>query len=249
MALPPPLTRVWRRFVPAAVRRGLRRRLRPPGGPRFGNLRRLAPVSRRFGFDRGQPIDRHYIEGFLAEHAEDVRGRVLEVGDDGYTRRFGGDRVDRSDVLNVHPTPTATFVDDLATGLTLPAAAFDCVILTQTLHLIYDVRAAAGTVHRILKPGGVLLVTVPGISQIDAGAWRDTWFWSFTPAALERVLVETFGSGRARVRGHGNVLAACAFLHGLASAELSRRELAHVDPLYPLLVVGRARKAEGVGGP
>ena len=50
----------------------------------------LEPVSRSFGFDRGTPVDRRYIEQFLARHAAAIRGDVLEVGDDGYTRRFGG---------------------------------------------------------------------------------------------------------------------------------------------------------------
>ena len=143
----------------------------PLGGARFGNLRRVVPISRYFGFDRGQPVDRHYVERFLARHAADVRGRVLEVGDDSYTRQFGGDRVTVRDVLHVNEhNPQATIVDDLASGERIPSDAFDCVILTQTLHLVYDIQAAVRTLHRILKPGGVLLLTVPGISQLDSGS-------------------------------------------------------------------------------
>ena len=48
-------------------------------------------LSRDFGFDRGTPIDRYYIESFLSTHASDIRGHVLEVADNTYTRRFGGD--------------------------------------------------------------------------------------------------------------------------------------------------------------
>jgi hypothetical protein len=46
-----------------------------------GDLRRLTPLSRCFGFDRGKPVDRYYIENFLASRAGDVRGRVLEIAD------------------------------------------------------------------------------------------------------------------------------------------------------------------------
>ncbi len=60
---------------------------------RFGSLHRLKPVSRLFGFDRGQPIDRYYIEHFLQSHVNDIRGRVLEVGDRDYMCKFGGNRV------------------------------------------------------------------------------------------------------------------------------------------------------------
>src|SRR5215207_7533889 len=107
---------------------------------RMGYRRRLVPASRCFGFDRGTPIDRHYIESFLARHAEDVRGRVLEVGDDGYTRRFGG-AVRSVDIVDIDAgNPRATLVGDLADPATLPREAFDCIICTQTLMLMYDVR-------------------------------------------------------------------------------------------------------------
>jgi hypothetical protein len=79
----------------------------------FGNIRRVTPISRHFGYERGMPIDRYYIEQFLAEHAGDIRGRVLEIGDDSYTRQFGGDQVTVRDVLHVtEGNPLATFVGD-----------------------------------------------------------------------------------------------------------------------------------------
>src|SRR5215210_7162112 len=56
--------------------------------PVFGSLRRVTPLSRYFGFDRGLPIDRYYIENFLARQAEDIHGRVLEIGDNSYTQRY-----------------------------------------------------------------------------------------------------------------------------------------------------------------
>ena len=74
-----------------------------PGQMDLGDLRRLAPLSREFGYDRGQPVDRYYIEAFLAASSGLIRGRVLEIGDRSYTERFGGDRVTQSDVLNVNP--------------------------------------------------------------------------------------------------------------------------------------------------
>jgi len=211
----------------------------PPGAVRFGDLRRLTPMSRAFGFDRGQPVDRHYIENFLGRNASDIRGRVLEVGDATYTHRFGGALVSRSDVLHVNNgNPDATIVADLAHGHAIPSGAFDCVILTQTLHLVYDVRAAAATLRRILAPHGTCLITVPGISQIDSGTWRDSWYWAFTPASLRRVLAESFGTN-VDVHAFGNVLTASAFLYGLSASELTSEELAVADASYPVIVAAR----------
>ena len=221
------------------------------GGPRvervdFGNLRRLEPVSRHFGFDRGLPVDRYYIEAFLGRHAADVRGRVLEVGDDAYTRRFGDGRVTRRDVLHVDAKdPNATIVADLAAGDAIPGAAFDCVILTQTLHLVYDVRAALATLRRILRPGGTLLATFPGLSQLPYDVWRDTWYWGFTTRAARRLFAEAFPDAEIEIESHGNVLAATAFLQGIATEELERFELDHRDPSYELLITARVRTPGG----
>jgi SAM-dependent methyltransferase len=191
---------------------------------RFGDLRRLKPISRVFGFDRGLCIDRYYIENFLAKHAEDIRGHVLEIGDDTYTRRFGGDRVARSDVLHVQEgNPKATIVADLTCADSIPSDTFDCIIFTQTLQFIYDVRAAIRHLYRILKPGGVLLATFPGISQIsryDMDRWGD--YWRFTTLSARRLFEEVFPPGNVTVRAYGNVLAAVAFLHGLSAEELRR---------------------------
>ncbi len=208
----------------------------------FGALRRLRPVDALFGGGRGRPVDRHYIEGFLARHAGDVRGRVLEVGIDHYTRRCGGDRVEVADVLHADDSnPRATLVGDLARRETLPAAAYDCFICTQTLQYVYHLSDAASNMRHLLKPGGVLLLTVPGISQISAYD-RDRWgeYWRFTPQSVERLLQEAFGAGDVAVTGHGNVLAATAFLQGLACEDLTPAELDHADDRYPLLITARA---------
>jgi SAM-dependent methyltransferase len=212
----------------------------PAGHVDLGALRRVQPIDRDFGFGRGWPVDRYYIDAFLERHAGDVRGRVLEVKDSAYTRRFGSDRVTRGDVLDVDAAnPMATVVADLENGAGLPDGAFDCVILTQTLHLIYDLRAALRALHRSLAPGGVLLLTVPGITKVDAGI---PWYWSFTAASARRLLQEVFPPEGVHVEAFGNVLAAVAFLEGLAVDELSPEELDVRDAEYPVCITVRAVK-------
>src|SRR3990172_2333996 len=101
------------------------------------------PVSFKFGFDRGQPIDRYYIEGFLDRNRHDISGRVLEIGDSEYTKRFGSFHVIHSDVLHVEEgNQQATLVGNLATGEGIPNNTFDCMILTQTFPFIYDMNEA-----------------------------------------------------------------------------------------------------------
>ena len=218
------------------------RRVARPAWP--AALTRREPLSRFWGFDRGTPVDRYSIERFLQDHSRDIRGAVLEIQDRAYTNRFGVD-VDRSEVLDVDSkNPLATIVADLASADAVPDASFDCFILTQTLQLIYDVPAAIACVHRALRPGGVVLVTAPGISQIDRGEWAPAWCWSFTAVSLERLFGEVFDREAVFIEQYGNVLAATAFLQGLATEELTRDELDPIDKAFPVIYVVRARKRE-----
>jgi SAM-dependent methyltransferase len=234
--------------------RGWRRRLvafatgaPATGQAELGDLRRTAPLCDSFGFSRGTPVDRVYIDAFLARHAADIRGRVLEVKEPAYATRFGAGRVESIDVVDIDPAnPRATVVADLADAPQLADDAYDAVVLTQTLQLIYRHEAALATVHRVLKPGGVLLITVPGVTTVGAADGVDaSWCWSYTPVSLALMLEERFGAGTFEVASHGNVLAAVAFLEGLAAEELTAAELAVHDPDYPLVVVGRAVKRAG----
>jgi SAM-dependent methyltransferase len=167
---------------------------------------------------------------------------VLEIGDSAYTQQFGGGRVTISDVLHVtQGNPSATIVADLANGDEIPSDMFDCIIFTQTLHFIYDVRAAVQTLHRILRPGGICLATFPGIGKVETRAWGSSC-WGFTTVAARRLFEDVFKSSRVVVESHGNVLVACAFLYGLAAEELTVSELDYHDPEYPVVVTLRAAK-------
>jgi glycosyltransferase involved in cell wall biosynthesis len=233
------------RVIGRRILKALRSRLRPVRrkSVRFGDLRRLHPISPNFGFDRGKPVDRRYIEDFLTRNAKDIKGRVLEIGDNAYTMQYGGARVTRSDVLHIDESnPRATLVGDLAEGDRLPSQAFDCIVLTQTLQFVFDVHKAVVTLHRMLKPEGVLLLTVPGVTSIDRGEWGASWYWSLSPVALSRLLGGKFGEANISVTTYGNVLAAVGFLHGLAESELRPTELDAHDPQYPVIVAARAVK-------
>src|SRR3954453_7785184 len=209
----------------------------PVGGVRLGSLKRTRPISRNYGWERGTPVDRFYIERFLAQHAGDITGSVLEIGDDAYTRRYGTG-VTHSDVLHASEgNPQATIVADLADAPEIEGATFDCVICTQTLLLIYDVKQAVATLHRILKPGGTALVTVPGVSRIcreEADEWGD--YWRFTTHHATRLFADEFESDNVTTTAYGNVLAATAMLHGLAHEEIKPERLNDRDRDFEVLI-------------
>ena len=243
------LSASWRRFVPSSARRRLRpvrrayvdwRKRRPPD---LGDLHRVTPIDPNWGFARGTPIDRVYVERFVGAHASDIRGRVLEIAAPDYTTRFGTG-VERVDVLMAREgNAQATIVADLADAPQIPDGTFDCAIVTQTLQFVWDVSAALSTLHRILAPGGVLLATVPGITKIsppedeEFGEW-----WHFTARSARRLAEQAFGEGAVEVEAFGNVLAAAGFLYGLAASDLRAEELDAHDRLYEVVVGVRAVK-------
>ncbi len=228
-------------LVPAQVRDPLLAWWRRPRPVDWSALRTTRPISRTFGFERGTPIDRYYIEAFLRRNQDQIRGRILEIGDPGYTRRFGGSRVTHSDVLNPVEGPGTTIVGDLASGIGIPKGAFDCIILTQTLSFIYETESVVAHVHAGLKPGGVVLATTGGISQIsrfDMDRWGD--FWRFTDRSLQRLFAARFGDRNVAVEAHGNELAASSMLYGMAAEDLRSEELDFQDHDYPVTLAVRA---------
>jgi len=237
---------LFKSILPVPARRWFIRNFRYPygGNLNFGSLRRTEPISRVWGLDRGLPVDRYYMEKFLAKYSTDIHGHVLEIGNNKYTMHFGGASVQKSDILHVsEQAPNATIIGDLTDADHIPSNTYTCIICTQTLHLIYDIEAAIRTLCRILAPGGVLLATFPGISQIsryDMDRWGD--YWRLTSASAQRLFENRFEGDRVKVEVYGNVLSAIAFLEGISSQELEVHEMDVHDPDYEILIAVRVRK-------
>lgn len=235
-------SKLLRAMTPAAIRQ----KITPAfGNVNFGDLRKLSPVDADFGWRRGAVIDRYYIDKFLAKHSADIRGRVLEMGDSKYTVKFGGDRVTRAEALSyTEGNPKATIVGDLTKADNLASDSFDCIILTQTLQMIYDFHTAIANVHRILKPGGVLLMTTHGTSKMCRFLGVDQWgeYWRFTGQACQFLFEKQFSPGPVSVETYGNVLTATAFLQGICVQELTAEEMDFHDRNYEVIVAVRAQK-------
>lgn len=229
------------RLMPEIVKRPLRRMMqtnRPRVGRiRFGDFGRTLPVSSDYGYDRGTPIDRVYIESFLTEHAHSIRGRTLEVVSDEYTIRFGANRTTRRDIVDSRPENSrATIIGDLSNLGSEWNDTFDTIVLTQTLHLIYDLKTAVSTLYRLLRRGGTVLVTVPGLTPVDRHKEYDTWYWSLTEVSARRLFSDVFGSDSTHVAVYGNVCSAVCFLQGLAAEELKPEMLNSRDRHFPVTI-------------
>ncbi len=217
------------------------RRLQHPAW--LGISRRTTPVSSVYGWNRGLPVDRYYIECFLEGHRLDIHGYVLEVKDTHYIDKFGAE-VRQCEVLDIDPSnPRATIIADLAAANVIPSDTFDCFVCTQTLQYIYNIRTALAHAYRTLRPGGVLLATVPCLCRVDTKEVAPlSDYWRLTVSSCRKLFGEVFGIDHISVSSHGNVLAAIAFLSGITFQELHRLDLDKEDENFPLIIAVRAIK-------
>lgn len=203
----------------------------------------LTPFSRRWGAERGKPIDRYYIEEFLEKHKDLIRGKVMEISDNSYTRKYGGDNVSESIVLHVDGWGRNAIKGNLETGEGISEDWIDTLIFTQTLMFIYDTRKTVQNIYKMLKPGGTVLATVAGISQIsryEADNWGD--FYSFHEDAVKRIFGEVFGEKNIQVECFGNVKTAISLLYGLCCEDLTEEDFTHRDMDYQVIIGIAAHK-------
>lgn len=217
----------------------LLRKLAPAGGQLAP-----APLSRVFGMDRGQPIDRHYISAFIAENEDCIRGVALEVAEPRYASNYRS-RIEKLEILHVSPgAKGATIIGDLCNPDALPRQIADCFICTQTYQFIYDVATALRSSAQMLRPGGTLLATFSGISQIsryDMDRWGD--FWRFTPASVRKLMEEHFPPDAIVIKTFGNVASAVALLQGYSVQDMEDPACLDMhDPDYPVMITVRAQK-------
>ncbi len=159
--------------------------------------RRTTPLYRGFGYHRGTPVDRYYIERFLAGHAEVTRGDGLQVAEDGYVSWFGAGRLRSATTFHLANRAPRRVVGDITQPDALPEGVFNCFICTQTLNFVPDVHSSMRGWRRLLKPGGHLLLTGAGTSQVsryDADRWGDYWQFSQQGLARQEVLCPILNS-------------------------------------------------------
>lgn len=204
-------------------------------------LFRGTPINRDWGWGKGTPLDRPFIEHFIKTHCGDIRGRVLEVKEPEYCRLYArpGAQVD---ILDLNPdNKIANIIDDLQYCNKIADNTYDCVLLTQVLQFVPDVDKALSAVARILRPGGILLVTVCGITQTgheEEGAFH----WAFFAAGLRHALARYFDPRKLVIDSHGNAGLAASFLMGLTEQQVPPELLSVNDPEYAIVITGRAVK-------
>jgi SAM-dependent methyltransferase len=200
--------------------------------PSWGNLRRVTPLSTTYGFERGIPIDRFYVDKFLTARRSLLTGRVLEIQTTDHTRRYGSD-VTVADTLDINPSFRPTYCCDLAHAEIVSSDSYDCFLLPNTLCFLRDLDGALREARRVVRPGGAILATVPAFVPLTADVVD---YWHASADGWRVVADRVWPDCHIVVESYGNCLAAAAAMYGIVFEELTATELDFCDPRYPVLV-------------
>lgn len=203
----------------------------------------VKPISRTFGAERGKAVDRYYIEQFLNCNSEFIKGTVMEIASNDYIKKFGGDKVEKELILHVAGWGKNTFKGNFETGQGIQENMADCLICTQTLQYIYDLKAAMKNIYKLLKPNGTALITVPGIKSLclyDEQNWGERW--SFTKESMRQLCLEVCGENNFIIESYGNVKIVTAYLYGVCCEDLKEEDFEYNDSQFPFLITVRLNK-------
>lgn len=204
---------------------------------------RVKPASVIFGFDRGTPVDRYYLNNYLKIKSEYIVGSVAEIGDNELSIRFGNRDIKSTVLVYGDSKGDNQMSCDLTKHETLPIEEFDTFICTQTLNFVYDFEKALEGIVKTIKPGGSLLLSVAGLSQIseyDMNRWGD--YWRFTTLTVEKLLAKYFKVDTFEVVSFGNAYTASSFLYGISAEEISNSKLNYQDKNYQIIICAHAIK-------
>lgn len=120
----------------------------------------------------------------LRQHA---RGRLIDLGcGDMPFRAFVQAQVTAYDSLDFFPRRAdVTYVADLQDMGQVPSAAYDTAVCIEVLEHVPDPFRAVREIWRVLRPGGVLVVSVPHISRLHDEPHD---YYRYTRHGLRRLL-------------------------------------------------------------
>ena len=212
----------------------------PVGELNWGDLRRMVPVCSRFGFSRGSPIDRYYLDQFIEKIRPLVHGDVVEIGGkDENGRLYQFEHAVRYRGFDMFEDPDISLVGDAHDPNALAEAQLDTIIAFNVLEHCPKPWIVIDNMRRWLKPDGLALVMVPSCQRLHR---MPEDYWRPLPAALIH-LFTTWADCELHV--YGNPSTAIAAMLGIAVEELSVGELDAYHPDYPVTTCVIAKKSDG----
>lgn len=195
--------------------------------------------SNDFGFSRGTPIDRYYMNNFFLKNSTYIFNNVLEFGDDYYFKKFCKHENSSCDIftstLDKRNDNVKRIHGDLTKIAPIYFAKYDCIICTNVLNFIFDTKAAISGISNMLKSGGICIVTLAGfsthISRYDYDRWGD--YWRFNDLSAIKLFENDFDI--IFIKNYGNVYSAIAQMSGFCVEELEVEKVNEIENDYVMI--------------
>lgn len=142
--------------------------------------------------------DRYLLEQFVAEHAPRIVGTVLDVGgQDG--KRYRSYFTQASTYITLDPDAAyAPTIIGKAEDIPLEDHSADAILCAEVLMYINHPEKAIREMARVLKPGGVLMLTT---SFMSTPTNHPHYFWQIAPAGFRSLLTPYFAEIDVQNRG------------------------------------------------
>ncbi len=153
-----------------------------------GHFSRISLDAGSFAGSLGFSLRRHYVDDFHFRHVPDLPpgSLVLDLAGNRLSKRgfFDIERYDLSVLYANLSSAKRPDVQASAESLPFRETAFDAVICSEMLEHVIDPKSVLEEIQRILKPNGILLISVPFLSRIhgdpyDYGRYTD-FYWQET---------------------------------------------------------------------
>lgn len=130
--------------------------------------------------------DRYLITQQIKKYAPYVKGKVLDVGAGSFNRYDGLFDCDQYLKMDIQAGENINVVGS-AEKIPFSDDIFDAIVCTQILGDIKNLNQAIGEFYRVLKPGGLILLTE---SFFDGMHDEPNDFWRFTNFGLDFLFQE-----------------------------------------------------------
>ena len=203
----------------------------------WGDLKRRFPLCNLFGFTRGIPIDRYYLDKFISEIRPQVTGTVLEVGGLLQNRElYQFSQATEYHTLDIAANPGVTQIGDVHDLAMFKPNSLDAVVIFNVLEHCHNPWIVVKNIYIWLKEGGKCFCMVPSAQRLHDFPGD---YWRPLPDGMQQ-LFQDFRQRKLYV--YGNPMTVIASFMGISAQELSHEELNDFHPDYPVTTCMVARK-------
>lgn len=205
-----------------------------------------------FGHLGGTPVDRVLIENFLENASKSLvvngNGIAVEVGSTDYIKKYFPKsqhlRLDFVKDLEIHQSGLNSLSGDLCHLSPKTENFIDVLLLTQVLSFTENPDAALNVIGKLLKPGGVVILTDPfltPISMFDEIRWGE--FSRFTERNLRRLLTDQDWVESQEISFLGNSVTSAAIIMGIPAEQVEKKWFAPVRDSHATVITAIVKKS------